>query len=99
MTAFRTNKGVGNPVKIEGRGSTGRTEPNNLFEQMSMHEVQSNPLQNATNVPVELNDPRWPSSEGWVKKQVEVKGSNGEKATIHYVYNTIKELFDDFKFV
>lgn len=39
------NKGVGNPVKVEGRGSTGRVAPNNLNEQMAMHEVQSNPLQ------------------------------------------------------
>lgn len=36
--------GVGNPVKIEGRGSTGRTISNTLNEQMAMHQVQSNPL-------------------------------------------------------
>lgn len=31
--------GVGNSVKIEGRGSIGRTIPNNLEEQMAMHQV------------------------------------------------------------
>ena len=43
--------GVGNPVEIAGKGSTGRTGrtvPNNINEQMAMHQVQSNPLDNAT---------------------------------------------------
>lgn len=43
-----SNTGVGNPVKIEGRGSTGRTIPSNAEEQMAMHQVQSNPLEGAS---------------------------------------------------
>ena len=31
------NTGVGNPVEVAGRGSTGRTVPNSLEEQMAMH--------------------------------------------------------------
>ncbi|WP_252216387.1 hypothetical protein [Clostridium sp. VAP41] len=32
--------GVGNPVEVEGLGSTGRTIPNNLNEQMAMEQVK-----------------------------------------------------------
>lgn len=35
--------GVGNPVSLAGLGSTGRTVPNTLTEQMAMHQVQSAP--------------------------------------------------------
>ncbi len=93
-----TSTGVGNPVKIEGRGSTGRTLPNTLNEQMAMHQVQSNPLEGATKVPIEMTDPRWPASEGWVKMQSVVEHSDGTKTVIHYVYNEITGAFDDFKF-
>lgn len=51
-------KGVGNPVKVEGRGSTGRVFPNNLNEQMVMHEVQSNPLKGATEAPIIMSNSR-----------------------------------------
>ncbi len=93
-----SNTGVGNPVKVEGRGSTGRTIPNNLEEQMAMHQVQSNPLEGATELPIKLNDTRWKSSDGWVKMQSVVKTSDGNKITIHYVYNKVTGAFDDFKF-
>lgn len=97
--AAKSAKGVGNPVKIEGLGSTGRTIPNNLNEQMAMHQVQSNPLSGATRVPVEMTVTRWPASDGWVKMQSIVEHSDGTKTTIHFVYNTVKNLFDDFKFL
>ena len=61
--------GVGNPVPVEGKGNTGRVSPNNLNEQMAMHQVQSNPLEGASKLPFNMNDSRWPSSEGWVKMQ------------------------------
>ena len=38
-------------MKVEGRGSTGRTIPNNLEEQMAMHQVRSDPLEGATELP------------------------------------------------
>lgn len=91
-------QGVGNPVPIEGRGNTGRTVPNSLNEQMAMNQVQSNPLEGATKVPLEMTDPRWLASEGWVKMQSVVQNADGTKTTIHYVYNEITGAFDDFKF-
>ena len=93
-----SNTGVGNPVKVEGRGSTGRTIPNNLEEQMAMHQVRSNPLEGATELPIKLNDTRWKSSDGWVEMQSVVKTADGNKITIHYVYNKVTGTFDDFKF-
>lgn len=39
---------------VGGRGNTGRTIPNTLNEQMAMHQVQSNPLEGATKVPLEI---------------------------------------------
>ena len=44
------SKGVGNPVEVVGRGSTGRTVPNTLNEQMAMHQVMSNPLEGAVDM-------------------------------------------------
>lgn len=94
----KINKGVGNPVKIEGKGSTGRVIPNSLNEQMAMHEVQSNPLQGAKEVPVTMGDERWPTSKGWVKMQREITTSDGRKITIHFNYNKVTGAFDDFKY-
>jgi peptidoglycan hydrolase-like protein with peptidoglycan-binding domain len=99
----KSAKGTGNLTdlmkkKSLGRGSTGRTTPNNLDEQLAMKEVLSNPLDGATAVPTKnMNDPRWLGSEGWVKMQKFIKTSNG-KINIHFNYNTKTGKFDDFKF-
>lgn len=66
------NRGVGNPVQIAGKGSTGRTISNLLKEQMAMHQVRLAPLDGATDMsklknPVIMTDSRWPASEGWIK--------------------------------
>ena len=90
--------GVGNPVPIEGKGSTGRTTPNTLSEQMAMHQVQSDPLNGATELSIPMRDNRWPCAEGWVKMANLVKLSDGTKIEIHFVYNEITGGFDDFKF-
>lgn len=79
-------KCVGNPVEVVGRGNTGRIKPNTLSEQMAMHEVMSNPLKNATELPIKMKDTRWPFEDGWVKMQNNVKLSNGDTISIHYVY-------------
>ena len=92
-------QGVGNPVKVEGKGNTGRTIPNTLNEQMAMHQVVSNPLDNAIDMsqlnkhPIIMTDPRWSASDGWVKMSNNVNGIE-----IHFVYNKITGAFDDFKF-
>ena len=91
-------KGIGNPVDILGRGSTGRTEPKNLQEQLAMHEVMSNPLENAVELKLKMGDTRWHSSEGWVKMEKKVSTSSGKNINIHYVYNKTTGEFDDFKF-
>ena len=91
-------RGIGNPVKVLGRGSTGRTEPKNLQEQLAMHEVMSNPLENAVELKLKMGDTRWHSSEGWVKMEKKVSTSSGKNINIHYVYNKTTGEFDDFKF-
>ena len=79
------------------RGSTGRTEPANLREKLAMEQVKSNPSAGTPLTKITLNDPRWPSSEGWVKMQQIVPTSQGN-INIHYVYNQTLKIFDDFKF-
>jgi hypothetical protein len=43
---------------------------------------------------ITMTDPRWPAAEGWVKMQyyLERDGIN-----IHYAYNTIAKIADDFR--
>ncbi len=85
------------PNSYNSRGSTGRTEPANLCEQLAMEQVKSNPDAGTPLTKIGLNDPRWPSSEGWVKMQQIVPTSKGD-INIHYVYNQTLGVFDDFKF-
>jgi RHS repeat-associated protein len=75
------------------RGSTGRAVPLNLTEQLAMEQAKSNPA-GGTIIDLEMRDPRWPASEGWVKMRQHING-----VKIHYVYNTITRVADDFKFV
>jgi RHS repeat-associated protein len=75
-----------------GRGSTGRTVPQSLTEQLAMEEVRAAPGGTAL-TKLTLTDTRWPPSEGWVKMQQLVNGVN-----IHYVRNVITGAVDDFKF-
>jgi Pretoxin HINT domain len=77
-----------------GRGSTGRTEPANLKEQLAMEEAQSNPAAGRVITRITMSDPRWLAEEGWVKMQQNVNG-----LVIHYVYNPLIDAVDDFKFV
>ena len=78
------------------RGSTGRTQPVNLREQLAMEQVKSNPSAGHL-LDITMNDPRWPASEGWIKMQQIVPTSQGN-INIHYVYNQTLKIFDDFKF-
>ena len=88
-----------NNIKIAGKGSTGRTEAKNLNEQLAMKHVISDPLNGAKQLDLIMQDSRWLASEGWVKMEYVVRLSNGMKVVIHYVYNTVTKVFDDFKFV
>ncbi|MGH7203866.1 MAG: hypothetical protein ACREHC_05475, partial [Candidatus Levyibacteriota bacterium] len=73
--------------------STGRTEPNNLNEQIAMQQVMADPS-NGEELPITLNDPRWSSSDGWVKMQETVNG-----ITIHWNLNKQTGATADYKFV
>lgn len=84
-------------MSIPSQGSTGRTQPQNLTEDIMMRSVKENP-QIGKDIPVNMNDPKWPSSGGWVKMQYTNITQNGQRTTIHYVYNPQTEQYDDFKF-
>lgn len=79
----------------EGLGSTGRTIPNTLKEQLAMKQVLSSPLDGATDLSgrLKLGDKRWSEADGWIKMSNNVDGIE-----IHFVYNKITKKFDDFKF-
>ncbi len=64
-----------------GLGSTGRTAPANLKEQLAMEAVRSNPAGEPLRRVV-MHDPRWPATDGWVKMQQIENGVN-----VHYVRN------------
>ncbi|MBL0320040.1 MAG: hemagglutinin repeat-containing protein, partial [Alphaproteobacteria bacterium] len=51
-----------------GLGSTGRTQPANLAEELAMKEAISNPAAGEV-LPLKMNDPRWKANQGWVKMQ------------------------------
>ncbi|MGN8276591.1 two-partner secretion domain-containing protein [Pseudomonas sp. SMN5] len=93
--------GVGGPKGTEipsvvnkplGLGSTGRSTPANLNEQLAMEQAISNPAAGRT-LPVPMTDPRWPAADGWVKSAQNINGIE-----IHYVRNSITGAIDDFKF-
>ena len=75
--------------------STGRTEPQNLKEQLAMEEVKSNP--NGTTPPrmPPMSDTKngWLAEDGWVKRVQNVNG-----VEIHYIENTKTGAKTDFKF-
>ena len=78
-----------------GAGSTGRTVPDSLKEQLAMEQVQSDPLNGARQVPKQLNDARWSSTDGWVKMENVVRTFDSN-ITIHFNYNMDTGEFADF---
>lgn len=46
---------------------------------MAMHQVQSNLLEGASELPIKLKDTRWQSSDGWVKMQSEWPHEHGTR--------------------
>ncbi|WP_152667303.1 RHS repeat-associated core domain-containing protein [Cellulomonas sp. FA1] len=76
-----------------GLGSTGRTVPGDLAEQLAMTEVRSAPGGTMLNMREPMGDPRWPVAGGWVKMSQRVNGID-----IHYVRNTVTGAVDDFEF-
>jgi len=76
-----------------GLGSTGRTAPANLTEQLAMTEVRADPSGRVLGN-IAMGDTRWPAVDGWVKIEQRVNG-----VTVHYVKNTVTGAVDDFKFI
>ena len=76
-----------------GLGSTGRAVAVDLREQLAMEEVMADPAKGKVLTNVQMNDSRWPGSQGWVKMSQTVNG-----VEIHWVRNTITGAVDDFKF-
>ncbi len=98
---YSMSKAQNNPTPPNtniSRGSTGRTEPNNLLEKLAMEKVKADPAAGTPLTKITMTDPRWPASEGWVKMQQIVPTSQGD-INIHYVYNPKVQIFDDFKFI
>ena len=81
-------------ITYKSQGSTGRTTANNLKEQLSMKQVVSNPLSGAKRLTnMTMSDKRWLASAGWAKYENIVNG-----VKIHFNYNSLIGIFDDFKF-
>lgn len=88
-------------VHLERLGSTGRTLPNDVMEQAAMKDALKNPfkhIQGSKDVKLifeDLTDERW---SGWEKWQIVYKTNDGRNITIHFNYDPVKNLFDDYKF-
>jgi RHS repeat-associated protein len=77
-----------------GLGSTGRTTPASVSEQLAMEEAMANPSAGEL-IPLKkgMTDSRWPGSQGWVKLRQRINGHE-----IHYVGHGPTGAVDDFKF-
>ena len=90
------NSPFDNSVPTENRKSTGRTEPQNLKEQIAMQSVKADPLNGAKKL-FDITDPTW-SEDGWAKYARNVSFADKTKVEIHFVYNNTLDIYDDFKF-
>jgi len=87
---------------ILGAGSTanlskGTTLARNLREQLAIEQAAANPAA-GSQLRLNMTDPRWPGSQGWVKMQ-QVIEPGGAPINVHYLRNTVSGLIDDFKIV
>jgi len=82
-----------------GRGSTGRSTPRTLEEQLAIEEVLENPAGGArVKLRKGMTDARWPAEEGWVKMTGQLhQNPGGSRFQVHYVYNTVTGQLDDVK--
>jgi RHS repeat-associated protein len=72
--------------------STGRNIATNPNEEAAMAKAMANPS-GGFKIPIELGDPRWPASGGWVKMTQNINGIE-----IHYNLNEITKETADWKF-
>ncbi|GAB6166135.1 hypothetical protein JCM19992_21350 [Thermostilla marina] len=90
-------------VQQLGRGSTanlakGSKLAETLREQLAIEQALANPKAGKIIGSIEMTDPRWPASEGWVKMTQFIK-PGGEPIEVHYLYNTITGAVDDAKII
>jgi hypothetical protein len=87
--------GLGNALgwMSVSQGSTGRTMALSLREQLAMAQARSNPAVGTHLKNITMTDPRWPASAGWIKMSQNINGIE-----IHYVWNRVLRIADDFKF-
>ena len=90
--------------------SKGSTLPRNLREQLAAEAAHADPTA-GRQLPLKMNDPRWPNSDGWVKMQqmVNTRGQvqpqlsptalNEGAINVHHLYNTATGEVDDFKII
>ena len=76
--------------------STGRSEPQNLKEQVGMNLARANPGSGSVINKISMSDPRMPGWMGWQKYQQNFSGGTG--VNIHYVGHKVIPIFFDFKF-
>ena len=87
-----------------GKGSTasmskGTTLARNLREQLAIEQAMASPTAGAK-LPLKMTDPRWPGSDGWVKMQQVVESGGREgPINVHYLFNEVTKVVDDFKIV
>jgi RHS repeat-associated protein len=87
-----------------GRGSTanlskGTTLARNLREQLAIEQAMASPGA-GTKLRLQMTDPRWPGSEGWVKMQQVIESGGRERPiNVHYLSNQTTGAIDDFKIV
>ncbi|WP_433492102.1 hypothetical protein [Nocardia grenadensis] len=94
----RTRLVVPRPIghrQLDPVESTGRTRPGSREEAAFMSMARENAAYGTELTRVTLRDPRWPSTEGWVKMSMEDTERGIE---IHYVYNPTTFEAADFKF-
>jgi RHS repeat-associated protein len=88
--------GLGPGGEQPGRGaeleSTGRNVPADLKEQLAMQQAKSSPSA-GKQIPITMNDPRWPADQGWIKMSQKVNG-----VEVHYNLNTQTGETADWKF-
>ena len=88
-------KGTGNTLKPLGRGSTGRTVPNNPTEQLAMKEIMNNPTSGKVLRMDPLSDPRW---KGW--RKMSNRHAHGIEIHFNAQFKNGKIInVDDFKFI
>jgi hypothetical protein len=71
----------------------GTTAPRNIKEQLAAEQTKMDPTA-GRDTRLEMQDPRWPASDGWVKMEIKVN-----EIKVHYNYNTMSGAVSDVKII